>query len=147
MKPPFTIHADGCCEPSNPGGYACWGWVALDGDGAEIATGSGCIGHGPAMTNNLAEYRAVIEALRWAYKAGIVGAAVQTDSLLVVKQVNGEWQCTKPHLLELRESAVKGLALTGSALVWIPREQNERADALSRQAYAEAVASQRRNGA
>ena len=83
----MIIYADGCCEPSNPGGYACWGWVAAEG-GQEIASGSGCIGHGPSMTNNLAEYRAVIEALRWAYKQGVQGVAVKTDSQLVVKQVN-----------------------------------------------------------
>lgn len=52
---PVIVYADGLCEPVNPGGCACWAWVALQ-DGQEIATDSGCLGYGPAMTNNRAEY-------------------------------------------------------------------------------------------
>ena len=59
----MIVYCDGLCEPVNPGGYACWAWVAVE-DDAVRARQSGCIGRGDGMTTNLAEYRALLEALR-----------------------------------------------------------------------------------
>ena len=50
-----VIYADGLTEPTNPGGWGCWGWVATDGTGNEIASGRGC-GPWRRHTNNLSEY-------------------------------------------------------------------------------------------
>jgi len=68
------LWADGLCEPVNPGGFACWGFYAVDAYGQRIGEGRGCLGHGPGMTNNSAEYQAAIEALRWAAGEGLRGA-------------------------------------------------------------------------
>ena len=60
--PLITIYTDGFCEP-NPGGFACWGWVAYDRAGKELQQDFGCLGYGDGMTNNRAEYEAVLQAL------------------------------------------------------------------------------------
>ncbi|MCI0485016.1 MAG: ribonuclease HI family protein [Blastocatellia bacterium] len=135
----ITIFADGLCEPRNPGGFACWGWVALSSDNEEIASSRGCIGQGEGMTNNVAEYRAVIEALDWAARNSSVRTVeVFTDSQLVVRQINGQWACRAANLLPLLEQARTLMEQTRATLRWIPREQNERADRLTRIAYKEA---------
>lgn len=144
---PMTIYADGLCEPRNPGGFACWAWVAFDGTGQEIIHERGCIGSGQGMTNNLAEYRAVLEAFRFASER-FNGKQIQffTDSQLVVKQVNGEWSCNSPNLQPLCVEATKRLNQAGWTLQWIPRGQNVRADQLTRIAYREACMQKRRAG-
>jgi len=137
----LIFYCDGLTEPINPGGYACWAWVALDDEGAEISSDYGCLGYGPGFTNNLAEYAAVEEALKWAglhhAQAKIV---IRTDSLLVVNQVNGRWHCRAPHLQPLQLRCARLLGRLQATLEWVPRERNERADALTRVAYREARA-------
>jgi ribonuclease HI len=134
----MEIYCDGLCEPTNPGGHACYGFVALE-EGKELAARYGYIGSGEGMTNNLAEYTAVIEALKWGYTQGHRGFTIKTDSQLVVKQVSGEWQIKAGHLRPLAERIRNGMRFCeATTLLWVPREQNTRADRLSRIAYAKA---------
>ncbi len=137
-KPLIVFHCDGLCEP-NPGGYACWAFVTTDSDGRKLASDYGCLGHGPSMTNNIAEYRAVLNALTYAAARGWHdNLLIRTDSQLVVNQIVGEWTCNSAALRPLcRQAQVLGLQL-GALFEWIPRTQNAQADALSRRAYMEA---------
>jgi len=134
----ITIWADGLTEPTNPGGWGCWGWVACDAAGAEIASAQGCLGRTPAMTNNVAEYEAFLQATRWALDQGLTGITLRGDSRLVVEQVAGRWACNAEHLRPLCAELRTLVAALGATLEWIPREQNTRADSLSRLAYTEA---------
>ncbi len=136
---PFIINCDGLCEPRNPGGFGCWGFLVVDADGNELDSGHGCIGHGPGMTNNRAEYAAVLEALAWVEARNLFARVIiRTDSQLVVNQVTGKWDCNS-HVLQplCRQAQVLGLQL-GALFEWIPRTQNAQADALSRRAFVEA---------
>jgi len=118
---------DGACWP-NPGGHAAWG-ALLENDGREVWSGNGYVGHGPAMSNNVAEYAAVIALLEAV--AGYPGhATLYGDSKLVVEQLNGRWRVNGGLYLPYYQRAQR--LLTGRvAIVWIPREENSRADALS----------------
>ena len=128
----IVIHCDGLCEPKNPGGYACWAWVVTEGT---VAQDFGCVAHGPEATNNMAEYAAVEDALVWCITHQIRAPYLYTDSLLVANQVNGVWACHAPRLQSLCAWVQVLLEQTGATLEWVPREQNEVADALSRTAY------------
>jgi hypothetical protein len=33
----IVVYADGLCEPRNPEGYSCWGWLGIDADGKRLA--------------------------------------------------------------------------------------------------------------
>lgn len=137
----ILIHCDGLCEPRNPGGWACWAWLASF-DGKPFKRDYGCLGRGPGMTNNEAEYEAVLQALQYCdtirarIQAAGVGLIIKTDSQLVVKQVNGDWQINKPRaqVAPIRHL----LAVFNGQLLWVPREQNAEADALTRLAYQQA---------
>lgn len=130
----ITIHVDGICEP-NPGGVGCYAWSAQDATGAEIASAHGHLVSGPLATNNVAEFGAVIWALRHAQAEGWTGVQIRSDSQLVINQLNGMWQCNADGLVKYLNAARRLMAETGATIAWLPREQNQRADGLSRLAY------------
>lgn len=135
----LTVYCDGACEPVNPGGTATWGFaVFLDGELLEEA--SGVIGSGPAMSNNLAEYTAVVEALRALERLGIEPGSPVTfygDSMLWVRQLSGDWRVNGgrylPAYLEAR-TLLDRLRSRGVTVLleWVPRERNGEADRLSK---------------
>jgi len=133
----ITVFFDGACEfwcgKRNPGGLATYGWLIHDGKQV-IAKGYGEVGRGQGMTNNIAEYTALIRAME-AYSVLKLPnyPLIQGDSQLVIKQVSGEWQVKSEGLMPLVEKASK--LVMGCKLQWIPREQNQAADDLSKLAY------------
>lgn len=133
----IRLYADGLCEPKNPGGWACWGWVALDDRGCIVASGRGTLGRGRRMSNNLAEYEAAIQALTWAVQKRLRGIVLHVDSQLIANQVAGLWGCYADHLRPLRDKVRHLLAAVDGRIQWVPRERNQLADAESRRAYKE----------
>jgi ribonuclease HI len=140
----LTLYFDGACEPRNPGGWATAGWVIFDDAGKELACGSDVAAPAgsPVATNNHAEYCALGFGLKWLTDHGWRGKLkVRGDSMLICCQVAGKWKCNKAHLVSLRDRcrALLSQVATEWAIAWVPREQNERADALSRQAFEKAT--------
>ncbi len=84
-------------------------------------------------TNNISEYRSVIAALEWAKGKTAGCITIKTDSKLVVEQVLGRWKCKKPHLQPLWTRTKELIVEVDAIIMWIPREENKRADELSRE--------------
>jgi len=85
-------------------------------------------------TNNIAEYTAVIRALEFAKKEGEKEVHIKSDSQLIVRQMNGEYRVKDAKLKPLKrkiDSLVEGMQVRFDH---IPREQNEEADILSKEA-------------
>jgi ribonuclease HI len=93
----IVIYTDGGSR-GNPG-HAAIAVLIYDGKGKLLASHSEYIGE---VTNNVAEYRAVLKALMLARKHG-AGKSVSCvmDSELVARQLSGKYKVKKPHLLEL----------------------------------------------
>jgi ribonuclease HI len=91
-----------------------------------------CIG---TETNNVAEYRALIEGLKLTKRYHPNTLVCHLDSELVVKQVNGEYRI-KMHTLQPLYEEIKELAqnFPNISFVYIPRDDNHRADSLVNQA-------------
>jgi ribonuclease HI len=125
MTKRITVKCAALCEPTNPGGFGCWAFVVFDYAGEEIAYQSGCLGTGPSISNNLAAYQSVIEALRWANEFS-AGAQVEvlTDSQLVANQVGGNWGCNSDHLRPLRDEVVRLVNILDADLRWIRGSEN-----------------------
>ncbi len=89
-------------------------------------------------TNNVAEYRALIEGLKGARKFQPNRLICHLDSELVVKQLNGEYrvkmETLKPFVDEIQQLAKQ---LPDVVFMHIPREDNYRADALVNRALDE----------
>jgi ribonuclease HI len=131
----ITVHFDGLCYPRNPGGVAAYGYL-IRRDGEMIHQGLGVVGEGKGMTNNVAEYEALRAAARWIRESGIEDRiTVKGDSMLVIKQMKGEWEVrsatSRRYVPEIRRL----LAGRNVSFVWINREENQEADELSREAY------------
>ena len=136
MKAVFYV--DGLCEPKNPGGWACYGWVGYW-DGKRVREGCGIVGEGDGMTNNIAEYNALLAAMLHLVEKKYTGEVeFKSDSQLVINQMRGDWRINKEYLQKLNDQAHE-LSKNFSKVVytWVPREQNEEADTMSRKAYSQ----------
>ena len=138
----ILVHVDGLCEPVNPGGTATYGYVIRNDAGRDIARKSGVVGKGSAMSNNVAEYAALCEALRFLIteKMTRVPIEIRSDSRLLVNQMKGEWKFHKGlYAQKYREAKALANQFDRVKFRWIPREENKEADALSREAYSTAT--------
>jgi ribonuclease HI len=83
-------------------------------------------------TNNVAEYRALLLALRRAEELGADTVEVVSDSLLLVQQVNGAFKVRAAHLVPLLSEAVRRAKGFRRFLIrHVRREQNRKADRLA----------------
>ena len=86
----------------NPG-PAAYAYVLEAEDGTVLDARGQAIG---VATNNVAEYRALVEGLRRAAEAGIDELEVVSDSELLVKQMRGEYRIKSEALRELADRLV-----------------------------------------
>jgi ribonuclease HI len=85
-------------------------------------------------TNNEAEYAALLCLLEGAREKSVSEIEIRGDSRLVVSQVGRKWKINFPHLRELASRAWELMDGMDVRLVWVPREENTVADALSNEA-------------
>ena len=97
-----------------------------------LAEVSECIG---VATNNVAEYRALIEGLKRARELRPAGLEIRADSELLVRQLQGRYRVRNAGLQPLYAEARRLLAdFDRVRIVHVRREQNGAADALVNQA-------------
>ncbi len=126
----YTAFVDGASR-GNPG-TAGAGVLILDPDGNPFKRLKKFLG---SVTNNVAEYSALIVALESAHRFGIKRLSVMADSELVVKQVKGLYRVKSPDLRPLYERV---MALSSSLIFFeiahVRRERNAEADSLANEA-------------
>jgi ribonuclease HI len=123
MANPIRVFTDGACQP-NPGMMGIGVVVEWTNQMPEIISKGKGFG-----TNNIAEYSALIEALDVIENNTILNADINSDSKLMVSQVNGTWQCKDQTLKPLCSQAkdrIKHLNKNGFnvTLKYLPREFN-----------------------
>jgi ribonuclease HI len=112
----------------NPG-PAGYGVRIEDEQGTLVTEFHGFIGN---STNNVAEYNALLAALRYATENGHRNLRVKSDSELLVKQMRGEYRVKNPGLQVLHQQArVIAANLERVAYEHVRREQNKDADRLA----------------
>lgn len=123
----YLMYADGASR-GNPGPSSI-GAVVYDPEGETVAEVSEVIGE---TTNNVAEYRALIAGLEAARDLGVRRIRVCLDSLLLVRQVRGEYRVKAPGLQPLhRRVRVLMLEFEGFSIEHVRREKNTVADGLA----------------
>ena len=124
----WQIYVDGASS-GNPGDSGA-GIVISDGDGKELFRDSVFLGK---MTNNMAEYEALLRALLKANEYGAKDVVVYTDSLLVANQVMGAYKINNDILRQYVIQVKKIISnFDHFAIQYIPREQNRIADKLAK---------------
>lgn len=104
----------------------------LQGD-RELMKANGYLGY--PVTNNQAEYHGLLFALRFAVDKKTSKLTVYSDSQLMVRQVNGQYNVYDPKLQPLYREALSLISeLPSFEIYHIPREQNTEADALATEA-------------
>ena len=125
----FKLQFDGCSK-NNPG-LAGAGAVIYDNiTNDELCNVSEFVG--TENTNNYAEYMGLIIGLKKAKEMKINQLIVEGDSMLVIKQMKGEFKVKSLHLLELYNEAKtleKGFDYIHYKHIY--RNNNKRADELS----------------
>jgi ribonuclease HI len=139
----IEIYLDGLCQPVNPCGIACYAFVAKK-EGKNIKIDYGMAGEPftKDATNNVAEYTALIKVLEWLLANNLNSECVQinSDSQLVVKQLNEEYKVKSRRILPLyREVLQLKNNFKDIDIRWIAREENKEADALTNKAYMRAL--------
>lgn len=128
----LIIYADGASR-GNPG-PAAYGFTIQDEKGRLLYQEGRYIGR---TTNNVAEYTAVLEALKHAkqYKRKALKIEIFADSKLVAEQLSGRYKIKSPHLKPLiQQIQFLGIELGGVIFNHVPRSQNSLADKLANQA-------------
>jgi len=133
MKPAPILHiyTDGASR-GNPG-KAAFAYVIEPVEGESIEE-AGCLG---TMTNNQAEYTALVRSLEHALELGPQHRVfVQSDSELLVKQMNGEYRVKNDDLRDLFDQAqeLRRRFKGGVTIRHVRRAANSRADALCNEA-------------
>lgn len=129
----WQVHTDGGAR-GNPGPAAA-GIVILDAKGTPHLEAGLLLGR---LTNNQAEYRALLVALHLLARQPQCTAVFHTDSELLVRQLLGEYRAKDPQLRALRDEAqMLLLRLDGWQIRHVGRGRNRRADQLLNQALDE----------
>lgn len=127
-----VIYTDGGAR-GNPGPAGA-GFVIQE-NGATVKESGKYLGDG--LTNNWAEYEALILALIEAKKSGLAGRKIEVrmDSELIVRQMTGEYK-VKDKNLKLQHAKVRELLahFPSAQFVHVPREKNKEADKLVNEA-------------
>ena len=126
----LILRTDGASR-GNPG-HAAAGVVIERTDGTVRATGKLYLG---MMTNNQAEYRALILGLQSIARYTPAAVRVYLDSELVVRQMTGQYRVRDEALRPLYDEARRlAAALPAVSFIHVPRGKNTLADKLANQA-------------
>ncbi len=128
------VYVDGASR-GNPGPAGIG--VVISSEGREVRRFKQFIGH---ATNNEAEYRALLAALKLAREMGARSVVVKSDSELLVKQLRGEYKVRKKSLALLYDKALRELGnFEEFEIRHISREENKTADRLANEAIDESL--------
>ena len=122
----ITAYIDGGSR-GNPG-PAGYGVHIVEDDGSVVEELHESVG---TATNNVAEYRALIAGLEAVAHLHAEVIHVRADSLLIIKQLRGEWKVKHANMRPLHEEARSLLAAYSVVdLQHVPRAENTEADTL-----------------
>ncbi|XP_020552906.1 uncharacterized protein LOC110012697 [Sesamum indicum] len=122
----WMLHVDGSANANNGGA-----WILIEGPGGiemEIVVRLSF-----TVTNNEAEYEALILGLELAYEAGARNLEAYTDSQLVAMQIEGMYEAKEKSMIAYKERAELLMQrFDKCSLQQISRDENERADSLAK---------------
>ena len=96
-----------------------------------------CVKAETQTTNNLAEYAGLLAILEYLFRRNLNQEEIHIcgDSQMVIEQMNGNWKIKKGPYVGLAEKCKEILEqFSNISFEWIPREDNDIADGLSKDA-------------
>ncbi|KAL0449405.1 UNVERIFIED_CONTAM: Ribonuclease HI [Sesamum latifolium] len=127
---PWLLHVDGSSTAQGNGAGIVL--TTPQGDGMEFA-----VKFEFNASNNEAEYKPLVLDMRMAQDAGVSHLLAYSDSQLIVKQVNGEYEAEDETMVQyLQQIEELKTKFKSFQLHQIPRKENIKADSLSKLASA-----------
>jgi len=132
-------------------GIASYAWVLWK-DGRAVGSECGFVAWGLRTYSDMAEYGAIVAALRWVCRARLGGLArieIHSDCQSVVDRLSQNRLGPRRHgILMLHRAALRSVAWLRRRghtvkLVWVPRKRVSPADALCRKTYTRSLAQPR----
>ena len=133
MSNRLMLFFDGGCT-KNPGGVATFGYIIKCAETKEIIKkDSGEVCRGTEASNNVAEWASILNGLKYLQGIEYNGQLeIYGDSQLVIRQLLGEYKVRKETLMPYHKECLSILKQMQWTAHWIPREENEECDKLSR---------------
>ena len=123
----YVLYFDGCSK-GNPGEAGAGAVIYQNG----VEIWDSCIYVGSKESNNVAEYNGMILGMTEAIAMNIKKITIKGDSMLVIKQMKGEYRVRSANLIEWYNKS-KSLEKHFDTVVYehVYRKDNTRADKLS----------------
>ena len=143
------INFDGLCEPANPSGIACYGFVAKNEKATVLYRGYGLVNSvrpfSPESNSNGAEYGSAIKAMEWLVENDYAidnydyEILVRGDCQLIMRKLKSkdysprveEWVRMFDRAIMIRSR----FAPDSMRFEWIKRNENREANELAKKAY------------
>jgi ribonuclease HI len=150
VKKKLFVNCDGLCEPVNPGGIACYGFVVKKEKDTVVYRGYGLVNSvkpfSPETNSNVAEYGSAIKAMEWLIENGYANddgdgyeILVRGDCQLIMRKLKSiNYSPRAARMSPMYDSALMLRSKFGPDRIrfeWVKRDQNMEADELAREAY------------
>lgn len=128
----LDMYTDGCAK-GNPGPGGAGIFITEVGNKNKVVVKKSLY-LGEEVTNNIAEYKALIYGLKICIRIGVKKINIYLDSELVVNQITGKFQVRNQELAKLYLIVMTLLKKIKSYKIeHVPREKNSEADLLANQ--------------
>ena len=119
----LILYADGAC-PGNSNPIGSYAYIILNKDDNSLIKSYYGEVSSDDMTNNRAEYIAIIKGLEAVKEFNPKSLTVISDSQVCIRQLQGKYQCRAPNLISLFNTAKEAAKLVSSDItfVWEPRD-------------------------
>ena len=153
-KKKLFVNFDGLCEPANPAGIPCYGFVVKNESATVSHRGYGLVNSvkpfSPQATSNAAEYGSAIKAMEWLVENGYANdnnnnnnddyeILVRGDCQLIMRKLKS--RDYSPRAARMSPMYNKAIMLRSKfapdsiRFEWVKRDENREADELAKEAY------------
>jgi ribonuclease HI len=143
------INFDGLCEPANPSGIACYGFVVKNEKATVLHRGYGLVNSvrpfSPESNSNAAEYGSAIKAMDWLVENGYANdkydyeILVRGDCQLIMRKLKSrDYSPRAARMSPMYDKAImirSRFVPDSMRFEWIRRDENREADELAKKAY------------
>lgn len=153
VKKKLFVNCDGLCEPVNPAGIACYGFVVKKEKDTVLYRGYGLVNSvkpfSPETNSNVAEYGSAIKAMEWLVENGYANnndddgggyeILVRGDCQLIMRKLTSiNYSPRAARMSPMYDRALMLRSKFGPDSIrfeWVKRDENIEADELAKEGY------------
>jgi ribonuclease HI len=145
-KKKLFVNFDGLCEPANPAGIPCYGFVVKNEKVMVSYRGYGLVSSikpfSPEANSNAAEFGSAIKAMEWLVENGYANdneILVRGDCQLITRKLKSrDYSPRAARMSPMYDRAImlrSKFAPDSLRFGWVKRDENREADELAKEAY------------